>query len=172
MTISIIVAAGENNCIGKHNTLPWHMPADMQYFKEKTMGHCVVSGRKNYESIPNRFRPLPGRTNIVVTRNPSYAAPGAVVVASLDAALGEARDRGETEVFVIGGGELFNSALPQTDRIYLTRIHHDFDGDVFFPALDPVQWKESERHDVPPDARHKYGYSFRVYEKVAARVSG
>ena len=171
MLVSLIVAAGENNCIGKNNTLPWHMPADMQYFKEKTMGHCVISGRKNYESIPMKFRPLPGRTNFVVTRNKAYEAPGAIVVTSLEAAISQARERGESEAFVIGGGELFRAAMPLANRIYLTRIHHDFDGDIFFPEMPPSVWKETERHDYPPDAKHRYGYSFRIYENVAAFVS-
>nr|AIA16847.1 Dihydrofolate reductase [uncultured bacterium] len=171
MTISLILAADENNCIGKNNTLPWHLPADMKLFREKTMGHCVVTGRKNYESIPDRFRPLPGRTNIVITRNKEYAAPGATIVHSLDAGIDTARQLGETEVFVIGGGEIFRQALPIAEQIYLTRIHHVFTGDVFFPALEPLEWKETERHDFPPDERNKYGFSFRVYHRAAPAIS-
>src|SRR3954471_6943606 len=117
--ISIIVACSENNVIGANNSLIWHLPADMKFFKEKTTGHCIITGRKNYESIPEKFRPLPNRTNIVITRQSDYSAPGASVVNSLEAALEKAKATGDEEIFIIGGAEIFNQALRYTDRIYL-----------------------------------------------------
>lgn len=165
MTISIIVAVAENNVIGKNNSLPWHLPADMKYFKEKTMGHCVVTGRKNYESIPDKFRPLPGRTNIVITRNKQLSYNSVVIVHSLEDALTAARSRHETEVFIIGGGEIFKEAISLTHKIYLTRIHHNFDGDIFFPSLSKSEWAENSRIDFLADEKNKYDYSFFEYLK-------
>src|ERR1035437_7885391 len=105
--ISIIVAVAENNVIGKDNSLIWHLPADMKYFKEKTSGHCVITGRKNYESIPAKFRPLPNRTNIVITRQANFKALGATVVSSIEEAIEKAKQRGDTEIFIIGGAEIY-----------------------------------------------------------------
>src|SRR6185436_9235065 len=116
MIISLIVAVAENNVIGRNNRLPWRLPADMKFFKEKTTGHCVITGRKNYDSIPDKFRPLPDRTNIVVTRNQELELPGAIVVTSLDAAIQEAEKRNETECFVIGGGEIFKQVVDRANR--------------------------------------------------------
>ena len=166
MTLSIIVAAAENNVIGKDNNLPWHLPADMAYFKEKTMGHCVVMGRKNFESIPEKYRPLIGRTNIVITRNSEFSYPSAVVVHSLEEAITEARSRGEKELFIIGGGEIFRQAMPLVDKVYITRIHHSFDGDIFFPELKSVEWKEIKRIDCKPDEKNRYSYSYIELERA------
>jgi len=165
MTISIIVAAAENNLIGKNNSLPWHLPADMKYFKEKTMGHCVITGRKNYESIPEKFRPLPGRTNIVITRNKQLEYNSVVIVHSLEDALNVAKDRNEKEVFIIGGGEVFKEAILLAHKIYLTRIHCHFDGDIFFPSINNDIWIESSRIDFSADEKNKYDYSFLEYSK-------
>src|SRR3954465_7549819 len=132
MSISLIVAVGSNNAIGKNNTLIWHLPADMKFFKEKTTGHCIITGRKNYESIPEKFRPLPNRTNIVITRQKDYQAPGAIVTDSIEKALELAEKSGDEEIFIIGGAEIFRQCINITDRIYLTKIHHSFEGDVFF----------------------------------------
>jgi dihydrofolate reductase len=166
MLISIIVAAAENGIIGKGNTLPWHMPADMKYFREKTMGHCVVTGRKNYESIPDKFRPLPGRTNIVITRNKNFQAPGAVVVHSLKDAIDFASQKREPELFIIGGGEIFREALPVTNTVYLTRIHKTIEGDVAFPELKSNEWKESARRDFLADEKNPADFSFLEYTRV------
>ena len=160
MTLSIIVAVAENNVIGKDNRLIWRMPADMQYFKEKTTGHCVITGRKNYESIPGKFRPLPGRTNIVVTRQENYSAPGAMAVNTIEEAVALARAKGETECFVIGGADIYRQTLESSDKIYLTVIHYNFEGDAFFPELDRTKWNEISRQDHPADEKHKYAYSF------------
>jgi dihydrofolate reductase len=167
MILSIVVAVSENQVIGKNNDLVWHMPADMKFFKETTMGHCIVTGRKNYESIPPKFRPLPGRTNIVITRQEDYAAPGAIIKHSLDEALAYARSLGETECFIIGGGEIFRQCIGQVDRIYFTRIHNRFEGDVFFDELDKNKWKLVSEKRMKADEKNPHDYTFMVYERLA-----
>ncbi|HEX8515577.1 MAG TPA: dihydrofolate reductase [Bacteroidia bacterium] len=164
--ISLIVAVGENNVIGKDNKLIWHLPADMKFFKEKTTGHCIITGRKNYESIPEKFRPLPNRTNIIITRQDDYKAPGAIVVNSVDAALERAKATGDEEIFIIGGAEIFRQSLHFTDRIYLTVIYHFFEGDVFFPEIDMKEWKEISRVKGPEDEKNKYPHDYIILEKI------
>jgi dihydrofolate reductase len=166
MILSIIVAASENNVIGKNNTLPWHMPADMKFFKEKTTGHVILTGRKNYESIPEKFRPLPNRTNIVITRQKNYQAPGAVVFPSIEKALEHISEKhGNEEVFIIGGAEIFKQTISACDKIYLTRIHHFMEGDVFFPVLSENDWRlvHSELHKG--DEKNKYDFTFQTWER-------
>lgn len=166
MIISIIVAISENNIIGKDNSLIWHLPADMRYFREKTTGHCVITGRKNYESIPEKFRPLPNRTNMVITRQKAYSAPGAIVISSIEEAIEKAKQIGDKEVFIIGGAEIYKQSIHLADKLYVTKIHHSFDGDVSFPEIDPTIWKETKRVDLKADEKNKYDYSFGEYEKV------
>jgi dihydrofolate reductase len=165
MSISIIVAVGANNAIGKNNTLIWHLPADMKFFKEKTTGHCIITGRKNYESIPDKFRPLINRSNIVITRQEDYKAPGAIVTSSLEAALEKAKQTGDQEIFIIGGGDIFKQSLHLADTIYLTRIEETFDADVFFPDLDPNEWKEVASVKGIKDEKNKYNYTFYTYKR-------
>lgn len=165
MKITAIVAAAENNVIGKDNRLIWRLPLDMKFFKEKTTGHCVVTGRRNYESIPPNFRPLPGRTNIVVTRQAGYDAPGAVVVHSIDAAVEIAESQHETELFIIGGGEIYSQALPLCDAVLLTRVHAQPDGDAFFPAMDPGVWELHWSEQHPADEKHAYAFTFQEWHK-------
>lgn len=160
MNVSFIVAVAANNVIGKDNRLIWHLPADMKFFRDTTMGHCVITGRKNYESIPDKFRPLSGRTNIVVTRDKSYQAPGATVVHSVEEALAKAKAMGEPEAFIIGGADIFKQTLPLADTIYLTEVHHSFDGDVHFPVLDKKEWKEIKREERKADEKNAYDLSF------------
>lgn len=160
MIISLIYAVSENNVIGKNNTLPWHLPADMKHFKSKTIGHCIITGRKNYESIPEKFRPLPDRTNIIVTNQKNYAAPNTVVVNSIPDAIQIAKKQGETECFIIGGAEIFKQTIGMADKIYLTKIHHSFEGDAYAPELDLRQWKEISRQDFQQDEKNKYACSF------------
>ena len=138
----------------------------MKFFKETTMGHHVIMGRKNFESIPHKFRPLPNRTNIVVTRQSDYKAEGSIVVNSVEEALKVAKSNEENEAFIIGGGQIYKLALEKNlvDRIYLTRIHCSFDGDTFFPEL-VEDWTEIKREDCFRDERNKYDYSFIVLEK-------
>ena len=166
MIISIIVAISENNIIGKDNTLIWHMPADMKYFKEKTSGHCVITGRKNYESIPEKFRPLPNRTNIVITRQTNYSAPGAIILSSIEDAIEKAKQLGETEVFIIGGAEIYRQSLHLADKLYITEIHHSFEGDASFPKIDTKIWQKTIHVDFKADEKNKYDYSFGEYKKI------
>lgn len=162
MTVSCIAAMAENRVIGSGGALPWRLPSDLAHFKRITMGHAVIMGRRTWESIG---RPLPGRRSVVITRRRDYAVPeGVTVAASLDEAL--ERCRGEEEVFVIGGGEVYAQAVPRSDRIHLTVVHADVPGDVFFPELDPEEWALIREEFRPPDQRNPYAHSFRVLERV------
>lgn len=165
MTISIIVALAENNVIGKDNVLIWHLPADMKYFKERTTGHCVITGRKNYESIPEKFRPLPNRTNIIITRQKNYHAPGAIVIGSIEEAIEKAKQIATGEIFIIGGAEIYRQSLSLADKLYVTKIHHSFMGDVYFPLIKPSEWKETERKKGVVDEKNKYEHDFIIFEK-------
>lgn len=166
MGVSLIVAVSENDVIGKDNDLIWSLPKDMEYFKDTTQGHFVIMGRKNFESIPHKFRPLPNRTNVVVTRQMSYQAEGCIVVHTLEDALKKSKEGSDSEPFIIGGGEIYQLALNKglVDRIYLTRIHHKFDGDTFFPKLGN-EWKliSSEAHQK--DDKHQWDYDFQIFIK-------
>lgn len=153
---AIVVAAAENNVIGKDNGLIWHLPADLRHFKQITMGHPILMGRKTYESIG---KPLPGRTSVIVTSQEDYVADGCIVAHSLQEALEEAKALDEN-VYIIGGAEIYKQALPLTDTIYLTRLHHTFDGDVYFPELDDEEWETVAREHHEPDEKNKYHYSF------------
>ncbi len=157
--LSLIVAMARNRVIGAGGKLPWHLPADLKRFKEITMGRPVIMGRKTFESIG---KPLPGRTNIVVTRRRSWTAKGCRVAHSLEEAIAAA---GEGEVFVIGGGELYAAALPQADRLYLTEVDADVPGDVRFPEVDLSRWRLVEEATHEADAKNPYRCRFRVLEK-------
>lgn len=165
MIISLIAAVAENNVIGKDNNLPWHLPTDMKYFRDTTMGHCVIMGRKNYDSIPLKYRPLDGRTNIVVTRQKDFKADGCIVVNSVKQGIDEARKKNESEVFIIGGADIYMQTIDIADRVYYTKIHHRFEGDAFFPVIDPAKWKLLEQKDMTADERNKFPFSFCVYQK-------
>ena len=167
MILSIIVAVSENHVIGKDNGLIWHLPADMKFFKEKTKGHAIITGRKNYESIPEKFRPLPERTNIVVTRQLDYNAKGAIVVSSIDEAIEYVRTHfTNQEVFIIGGAEIYKQTLAICQKVYLTRIHHTFQGDAFFPELPAADWKLTKQEDVSADEKNKYPFTFEIWEQT------
>lgn len=166
MTLTIIVAVSENNVIGKDNRLIWRLPADMKFFKEKTTGHVIITGRKNYESIPEKFRPLPDRKNIVITRQKNYHAPGAVVVSSIENALQYvSENHKDEEVFIIGGAEIYKQTISACDKIYLTRIHHSFEGDAFFPALNEKDWKLVGAEDFSTDEKNIYNFTIQTWEK-------
>jgi dihydrofolate reductase len=165
--ISLIVAVGDNNVIGKDNKLIWHLPADMKFFKEKTTGHCIITGRKNYESIPEKFRPLPSRTNIIITRQKNYHAPGTIIVNSVEDAIEKAKQTGDEEIFIIGGAEIFRQSLHYADRIYLTEIYHTFEGDVFFPEINKDEWKETQRIHGPVDEKNKYRHDYIILDKIS-----
>jgi dihydrofolate reductase len=167
MKVALIVAVAENEVIGKDNDLIWHLPKDMSFFKETTLGHHVIMGRKNFESIPHKYRPLTERTNIVITRQSGYKAKGCIIVNSVVEALDIAKENGDKEPFIIGGGQIYKLALEANlvDKIYLTKINHTFDGDTFFPKLGK-DWKEVERIDCKADERHAHDYSFLTFEKI------
>ncbi len=155
MRVSLVVAMAENRVIGRDNGLPWHLPADLARFKAVTLGHPVVMGRRTFESIG---RPLPGRENIVITRQTRFPAHGCTVVSSFEAAVAAAGNA--EQVMVIGGAQIFEIALPRADRIFLTVVHTWPSGDVRFPDLDSEVWVEQEREERPPDARNASAMSF------------
>ena len=160
MIRSLVVARARNGVIGRDNHLPWRLPADLAYFKRVTMGHPIIMGRRTWESIG---KPLPGRQNIVVTRNPDYRAAGTTVVGSLDQAWRAAGDA--EEVCVIGGTSLFAEALPLADRIHLTEVDADVEGDTWFPPFDRSQWIEHEVARQARDERHEYPFRILVLER-------
>ncbi len=162
MIISLIVAMDEARGIGRKGGLPWHLSDDLKRFKRITMGHYLVMGRKTFESIG---RPLPGRTIVIITRNKSFKSEEYLVTHSLDDAFALALARGETEVFVTGGGVVFSQALPFAERIYLTRVHAHTECDVFFPDFLPDAWVEKEREFHPADGHNDYPSTYSLLEK-------
>ena len=165
MTISLIAALTKNRVIGINNDLPWRLPDDMKYFFQTTKGHTVIMGRKNYDSLPEKFRPLPNRVNIVVTRQKNFNAPGCAVVNSWGKAIELASGANEKEVFNIGGAEIFKLGMPQTERLYLTEIQTELQGDTYFPEVNKSTWKETSRIHHPADERHAYAFDFVVYDR-------
>ncbi|MBM6619353.1 dihydrofolate reductase [Bacillus suaedaesalsae] len=160
--ISFVVAMDKNRVIGKNNELPWHLPADLAYFKKVTMGKPIIMGRKTHESIG---RVLPGRENIIVTRNKEYHAPGCVVIHQIDD-IKRLDTESDQELCVIGGAELFRELLPIADRLYITHINHEFEGDTFFPSLNMVEWKVLSREQGVKNEENSYDYEYVVYERA------
>ena len=160
MRVSLIAAMAENRVIGVNNELPWRLPADLKHFRALTTGHHVIMGRRNYESIG---KPLPDRTNIVVTRNPDYRAPGCFVAHSLEQALARAQE--DPEIFVIGGAEIYRQAFARADRLYLTLVRANIDGDTYFPSFDERQWREIGREPHGSDEKNPYAYMFVTYDR-------
>jgi dihydrofolate reductase len=158
----VIVAMARNGVIGMQGRIPWHLPNELQLFKRLTMGHHIVMGRRTFESIG---RLLPGRTSVVVTRQPEYAAPGTIVVNSLDAAIAACGD--DDEIFVIGGAELYRDALPRASRIYLTTVDAEPAGDTYMPEFDPRDWRELSCESFAADERHPYAYRFSLLERTS-----
>lgn len=164
MIISFVVAASENNAIGKNNQLLWHLPNDLKFFKNTTWGMPCVMGRRTFEAPGNK--PLKGRLNIIITRKKDYKVDGAMVVNSLDDAIFLAQQQDYNEAMIIGGGEIYKMALPKADRIYLTRVHAEFpDADTFFPEIDKKKWQLVSNKDEYKDEKHAYDYSFQIWEK-------
>ena len=161
MHLAAIVAMSENRVIGQHNRLPWHLPADLRHFKAITLDKPILMGRKTYQSIG---RALPNRCNVIITRDMNFDAPGCVVVDSIETALDAVAY--SDEVFVIGGAQLYEQLLPRTQRIYMTIVHHQFEGDAYFPVLNHAEWRELERNDYVADGQNPYAYSFIILEKV------
>lgn len=159
--ISLMWAMDNNHVIGYNNQLPWHLPEDLKFFKRTTMGHPIAMGRKTWDSIG---RPLPGRENIIITRNPEFTCEGCTVLNSVEALLEYSRQKDE-EIFVIGGAEIFKLILPDADKLYLTRIYDKFKGDTFFPALNLEEWSLLSREKGIKDEKNPYDYEFMIYEK-------
>lgn len=161
MMISLIWAMDENRLIGVENRLPWKLPADMKWFRRHTLGKPIIMGRKTFDSFGGR--PLPDRTNIVVTRDKNYRAEGAVVVYSIDEAL-QAADEVD-EVMIIGGASFYEQMLQRADRLYITQVHGKFEGDAWFPEFDIGEWMEVGREEQPVDEKNAYGCSFMSYQR-------
>lgn len=157
-SLSIICAMDENRLIGNKNTLPWQLPADLAYFKEITMDKPILMGRKTFESIG---RPLPGRRNIIITRDPLLHFKGCETTQSIDSALELVKD--QQEIMLIGGASLYQQTIDMADKLYITKIHGQFEGDAWFPTIDPEYWTETWREDHQPDERNQYAYSFVNY---------
>ena len=164
MIISLIAALSKNRVIGKNNDLPWHLPDDMKYFMQTTKGHHVIMGRKNYDSIPEKFRPLPNRTNIVVTHQKNFKADNCTIVHSVEEGIELAKKNKEQEAFIIGGAEIYKLGFPISQRLYLTEIDAVIEGDTFFPEFKRQNWEETSRVHHQADARHAYSFDFVVYE--------
>lgn len=167
MKVALIVAIDNERGIGKNNDLMWHLPADMQFFKTTTSGHIVVTGRKNYDSIPERFRPLPNRENAVLTRNSHYEAPGANLFSSLDDCLKHYQNETARTVFIIGGGQIYKEALAANlvDEMFITHVQGTFGADTFFPEIDLEVWKSEIVLSHAIDEKHAYGFEIVKYVK-------
>lgn len=166
MIISAIAALSQNRVIGKNNDLPWKLPDDMRFFMETTKGHHVVMGRKNYDSLRGKFKPLPDRTNIVITRQKGLVAPGCIVFNNIEEGIELARKNGEQECFIIGGADIYKLAMPFTNRLYLTEINAVIDGDTFFPEIKKEEWKETDRKHHAADEKHLFSFDIVTYNKI------
>lgn len=168
MKLSMIWAMTDDGLIGRDNDLPWRLPREMRHFMTTTRGHPVIMGRRTFESMDRK--PLPKRTNIVVTTTRDYPAPGALVAGDLDQALTLARRQcgqdGSQEAFIIGGAGLYAAAWPLADRLYVTKVHATLEGDTYFPEVDWSPWRELERHDYPADAEHAYPFTISVFDRA------
>lgn len=161
-TLTIIVAKAENNVIGNENQLIWHLPNDLKHFKNLTSGHPIIMGRKTFESIG---KPLPNRTNIVITRNSNWNAEGVLIANSLDEAIEKAKEF-DLEIFILGGGNIYEQAMDLADVLVVTEVHHSFEGDAKFPEIDLNIWKEISREKFGKDEKHTFEYSFVLYERI------
>lgn len=165
--IKIIMAAkASNNIIGKNNDLVWYLPADLKFFKQTTKGHTLIMGRKTFESLGN---PLPHRDSWVVTRNKNYRCEGATVFHSLESALKAGEEKGLETVFILGGGEIYRQSMDLADKLVITEVHHDFEGDTRFPEIDPDIWQEVSREEHKADDKNQYDYAFVKYERKNRR---
>ena len=163
--ISIIVAVSSNQVIGKDNKLAWNLPYDMKYFSNITRNHTVIMGRKNWESIPEKFRPLPNRKNIIVSRNKKYKIKSSIVVNSIEKAIEVAKNDNDNEIFIIGGGEIYKASFKYINKLYITEIRSIIEGNTFFPKWNKKKWKEVSRISNKKDKVHKYDFDFVVYIK-------
>lgn len=163
-----IVAASENNVIGSNNELPWRLPRDFAYFKDKTWGLPVIMGRKTYDSLQKE---LPGRITIVVTGKTGWQPGRVTVVNSIDEAIAKAKESDAKEIFIIGGGEIFKQTIDRVDRIYLTRVHANVEGDTFYPEIDKNKWTCTSGQSFPADEKNNYAFTFEVWDKVHASTN-
>lgn len=161
MIISHLVAASENNVIGKNNQLPWNLPNDFKFFKNKTWGMPVVMGRKTYESMEKELK---GRINIVVTTNKEWKRDNVLVASSIEEGIKKAEETDCKEIFVIGGGEIFRQSMDIVNRLYITRVHATVEGDTFYPAIDESNWKLVSEDPHPADEKHQFAYTFQTWE--------
>ncbi|MHC2993313.1 dihydrofolate reductase [Pontibacter sp. HJ8] len=155
--IAIVVAIADNHVIGKDNQLIWHLPADLRHFKQKTMGHPMIMGRKTFDSIG---KPLPGRTTIIVTRQQNFEAAGCLVAHTVQEAIDMGRELDTEQVSIVGGAEIYKQAMPFVDTLYLTRVHHTFEGDTYFPELPEKEWQQISAEHHESDEKNRYSYSF------------
>ena len=162
MIVSAIVAIAKNNVIGRDNNIPWYLPDDLKYFKAKTLDHHIIMGRKSYESIGH---PLPKRTNIIVTRNPYYIASNCLVVHTVEEGLEIAQEHGEEEAFIIGGAQIYSLSLPYLDRLYLTEIDLEVEGEIRFPQLNMDEWELVSQDPRKANGKNEYNYNFKIYER-------
>lgn len=159
--ISLIWAMDDNRVIGKNNQLPWHLPEDLKFFKKTTIGHPIAMGRKTHDSIG---RSLPGRENIIITRNKDYSSDGCTVLSSVEELIQYSKDQNK-EIFVIGGAEIFKAVFPFADRLYITKIYHTFEGDTYFPEIDMDQWNLEFNEPGIKDEKNPYDYEFFIYDR-------
>lgn len=163
MNISCVVAVANNNVIGRNNDIPWYLPADLKYFKKITLGHHIIMGRNCYQSIG---RPLPKRTNVIITRDPYFIASNCLIAHSINEALEVAHDNGETDAMIIGGGTIYKQTQDLWDTLYLTQVDLNVDGDVFFPELNMDEWKLISSESHLPDEKNEHPYTFNKYERI------
>lgn len=163
--IKIIMAAkASNNIIGKNNNLVWHLPADLKFFKQTTKGHTLIMGRKTFESLAN---PLPNRQSWVITRNKDYQKEGITVFHSLESALKAGEEQGLETIFILGGGEIYKQSMDLADKMIITEVHHEFEGDTYFPEIDAKVWREVAREEHESDEKNKYDFAFVKYERIS-----
>jgi len=169
MKVSLVAAIGQNRELGKNNELLWHLHEDMQFFKQITTGYYVVMGRKSFESIPPKYRPLPNRVNVIISRNPEYLYRECFTCGSISDAIDLAKESGETQIFIIGGGEIYRQAMESgiVDEMFLTHVQASFpDADVHFPAYDQYKWNKETIHSFQSDSRNEYAFDIVRYEKI------
>lgn len=169
MKTALIVAMDSERGIGKNNDLMWHLPKDMRFFKDTTQGQIVVMGRKNYDSIPEKYRPLPNRLNVVLTRNENFDAPNCLVFHSLEECLSHFKEESERIVFIIGGGEIYRMALESgiLDAMYITHVHEGYDAETFFPSFDEGKWESQILFEQEIDAQHEAAFTVKKYTRKA-----
>jgi dihydrofolate reductase len=163
MTISCIVAVARHNVIGKNNEIPWYLPADLAYFKKTTLNHCIIMGRSCFDSIG---RPLPNRTNIIITRDPFFIASQCLVAHSIGEALAIAQQQGDDEIFIIGGGQIYEQTQDLWQKIYLTEVDLEVEGDTFFPEIDQKMWQLLSEESHEKNEKNPFNYTFKILEKI------